>query len=48
MELPVTPLASVNEDESRFAKVFEEVADLPWHTRDHTLLGQGRNFNLTP
>ncbi len=45
-KFPVTPLAARSECESRFPKVFEEVADLPWHTRKPTLLGQARNSNF--
>ena len=44
MELSVAPLAAAHEDKPRFAKVFQEVADFPWHTRNPTLLGQGGNF----
>jgi len=39
LKLPVTPLSTVYEDESRFPKISEKVADFPWHTRNHTLLG---------
>jgi hypothetical protein len=38
-EFPVTPLAAGSECESRFPKILEEVADFPWHMRNHTLLG---------
>jgi hypothetical protein len=38
-KLPVTPLAAGCEGESRFPKVFEEIADFPWHCETLPILG---------
>jgi hypothetical protein len=48
LKLPVTPLAAGCEREARFAKVFEKVADFPWHTRNPTLFGQCRKTSFNP
>ena len=37
---PVTPLAAGGEREARFAKVFEEIADFPWHSKIMPILGR--------
>jgi hypothetical protein len=47
LELPVAPLAARNERETRFPKVFEEVADFPWHRENLPILGMGATSNPT-
>jgi hypothetical protein len=37
---PVTPLAAWREREARFPKVFEEIADFPWHRETIPILGR--------
>ena len=37
---PETPLAARSEGESRFPKVFEEIADSPWHRETIPILGR--------